>query len=64
MRGAISRKVLEMIGKGNQIETLPDLLLWVGPTVSRIIVIGGYYVSEISLRRLWDEYLYAINQPT
>ena len=57
MRGAIARKVMERVGEGRKVESLPDLIIWVGPTICPVTQIGGYFVSEDNLRQVWKDFV-------
>ena len=57
-KGAIARAVLHRVNKeGRRIETLPDLLIWLGPTLLNWADIEGYVITEKTLYRVWQEYL-------
>ena len=61
--GAIARKTFALVEQGRTINSLTDLLIWLGPTEHNFTYIEKYPVGESHLRNLWCEYCAACNHP-
>ena len=56
LKGAISRRILAIQKENRDVETLPGLIIWLGPTEYPIANIESYSLGEQDLRNYWCEY--------